>query len=108
VTLRTLLSLSEAIKDDYKLLSIKINYKDDFDKDNLEEPPTEFYSVQSYLHDNKVEIIYSTLGLHLNGESNKPHSHYHLVVRGFPSSTFVYTCRNNLSGHLPGQMDLPC
>lgn len=77
--------LSESIKDEYRCISVKINYKPDED---TSEEPEEFYSIQSYLTDLKLEIIYSTMGLHLNGENKKPHLHYHLIVKELPSGTF--------------------
>jgi len=83
------LQLSESIKEEYRCISVKINYKDgEYDEENKEQPPDDFHSVSSYFSDCKLEIIYSTMGLHLNGENKKPHIHYHLIVKELPSGTF--------------------
>lgn len=80
--------LSSTIQEDYKCISVKINYtKDEYDAD-LVTPPDEFHSVKAYFNDCKLDIVYSTLGLHLQGENKKPHVHYHLIVRSLPSGTF--------------------
>lgn len=89
-------TLSESIKDEYRCISVKINYGvGEYDENNKETPPDEFHSVKSYFIDNKLDIIYSSLGLHLNGENKKPHSHWHLIVRELPTGTF----QSNSSQH---------
>jgi len=80
--------LSESILDEYRCISVKINYaKDEFVADNIQ-PPEELYSVQMYLKDSGVETVYSTCGLHLNGENKKPHIHYHIIAKSLPTGTF--------------------
>lgn len=81
--------LSDSIKPEYKCISVKINYaKDEYDPENKEEPPDEFHCVKSYFIDCKLDIVYSSMGLHLNGENKQPHVHYHLIVKELPSGTF--------------------
>jgi len=79
--------LSNTIADDYKCISVKINYAKGEYTDNST-PPDEFHSVKAYFNDCKLDIVYSTLGLHLQGENKKPHVHYHCIVRSLPSGTF--------------------
>lgn len=80
--------LSKTILEEYRCISVKINYKKDEYEEAPGEPPDEFYSVTSYFNDCKLDIVYSTLGLHLNGENKKPHVHYHLIVKELPTGTF--------------------
>lgn len=81
--------LSETIKEEYRCISVKINYdKDEYDASN-NKPPNGYYSVEAYFRDYKLDIVYSALGLHLNGENKKPHVHYHLIVKELPSGTFI-------------------
>lgn len=87
--------LSDNIKEEYRCISVKINYREgEYDAENKDEPD-EFHVVQSYFIDCKLEIIYSTMGLHLNGENKKPHIHYHLIVKELPTGTF----QSNSSQH---------
>lgn len=78
--------LSESILDTYGCISVKVNYAVGEDVSN--NIPDEFYSVSAYLNDQKLDVVYSTAGIHLNGKNKRPHIHYHLIVKSMPSGTF--------------------
>lgn len=81
--------LSDSIFEDYRIISVKINYaKGEYDEDDKESPPDEFHSVKAYFNSHNLEVVYSSMGLHLNGENKKPHVHYHLIVKSLPTGTF--------------------
>jgi len=80
--------LSKSILDDYRCISVKINYaKDEFVADDVQ-CPDELFTVMSYFRDSGLEIIYSTCGLHVNGENKKPHVHFHCIVKSLIAGTF--------------------
>lgn len=80
--------LSALILEEYRVMSFRINYaKDEYEEGSLD-PPDEVFSIIAYLRDSKVDIIFSTAGIHLNGENKRPHMHYHIIVKELPSGTF--------------------
>ena len=80
--------LTDSIFEEYRVISVKLNYKkDEYDAETMS-VPDEFNSVVAYLRDSKLDIVYSTAGLHLNGENKNPHVHYHLIVKSLPAGTF--------------------
>jgi len=89
---------SSTIESQFKIISVKCNYRKDEYENEFEscggdlskiEPPEDLLSVSEYFRSNKVEIVYSTLGLHLNGENKKPHIHWCVIAKGTPSGTFI-------------------
>lgn len=81
--------LSKTILDEYRCISIKINFAPgEYDASSNSNIPEELYSVQGYLRDSGVDIIYSSCGLHLNGENKRPHIHYHIIAKSLPTGTF--------------------
>lgn len=81
--------LSDLITEETKIISCKINYAEGEYQDGILEPPDEIHLVASYLKDCKVDILYSTCGLHLNGENKKPHIHWHMIVKNLPNGSFI-------------------
>lgn len=81
--------LSELILEEYKCISVKMNYSKDepYDPSNIR-PPEDYPSVAAYFRHYDLEVVFSTMGVHLNGEHKRPHAHYHLIVKKFPSKTF--------------------
>jgi len=41
-----------------------------------------------YLKDSGVETVFSSCGLHINGENKRPHVHYHVICKSLPTGTF--------------------
>lgn len=80
--------LSEAILPDYSVLLVKVNYADQEYIEGDLTPPDALYSVIQYLKDKKVDILFASCGLHLNGEHKRPHIHYHMIVKSYPSGEF--------------------
>lgn len=82
--------LSSLILDSYRCISVKINYNHgEFDPSNVE-MPDEWHCVKYYFKDVGLDIVYSTCGVHLKGDAGRPHIHYHLIVKAYPSQkTFV-------------------
>lgn len=83
------MALSESIESTFRIIEVKINYS----KQECEEgfglkPPDEIYSVLAYFQDLKIDIVFATAGIHVNGKSKRPHLHWHLIVRDLPSGTF--------------------
>lgn len=81
-------ALSDSILPEYEVILVKVNYADEEYEEGSLEPPDALYSVKAYLLDKKVDILYSTCGIHLNGEHKKPHAHYHMIVKALPSGEF--------------------
>lgn len=82
--------LTNSITAEYECISIKINYLDDeYDASDNQSPPDNFYAVQAYLNELKIDILYSSCGLHLNGKNKIPHIHYALICKNIPKGTFV-------------------
>lgn len=80
--------LSQTILDEYRCISVKINYaEDEYDANNIM-PPDELASVKAYFYHCKLDVVYSTCGIHLQGDNKKPHVHYHLIVKNLPTGTF--------------------
>lgn len=80
--------LSQSITEECRCISVKINFaKDEYEDETS--IPSEFFSVKSYFADCKLDILYTTCGLHLLGENKKPHIHYHVITRSMPSGTFM-------------------
>lgn len=78
--------LSQNILDEYRCISCKINFAEDED---IDEHPHGLFALVYYFMDLKLDVVYSTAGLHLQGENKRPHVHYHLIVRNMPGGTFV-------------------
>lgn len=45
--------------------------------------------LKGYLHDAGVTIVYASCGVHYKGENQRPHIHYHLIIRNKPSGIFI-------------------
>lgn len=80
--------LSSLILDEYRCISVKINYAKDEYQEGVLAPPDEFGCVLAYLRDSNIDVVFSTCGLHLKGENKRPHIHYHLIVKALPTGTF--------------------
>lgn len=70
--------IEDVIPNDATVISIKINNIDVEEKHKLYIAP-----IQRYLESLKLKILGSAAGIHLNGKSQKPHIHYHLICEKF-------------------------
>lgn len=83
------MALSESIESTFRIIEVKINYTKQECEEGFElKPPEAIYSVLAYFQDLKLDIVFATAGIHVNGKSQKPHLHWHLIVRDLPSGTF--------------------
>lgn len=73
----------ESIPDDSMVVNVKLNFEIlDEDLDNsLRELP--FLDIKNYVKELAGSILYSTTGVHVNGENKKPHIHYHFITPVF-------------------------
>lgn len=72
----------EAIPDDATCISVKVNIQDLNVLENCNHYPA-YGSVVRYLKDCGVDIIAVSSGLHLNGNRQIPHIHYHFIVNHY-------------------------
>jgi len=79
--------LTDLITDDCYFISVKVNLTED--QVTSGDLPSSIFSMRAYLLDWKVDILYSTAGIHLNGENKVPHMHYSIVARNVPQKTFL-------------------
>lgn len=83
------LALSQQIESTFRIVEVKINYTKEECEAGIElSPPESIYAVISYFDDLKLDIVFATAGIHVNGKSQKPHLHWHLIVRSLPTGTF--------------------
>ena len=62
--------LTDSILEEYKCISVLIKYAaGEYDPDEFIEP-TEYACVKKYLSSCEVDILYSTMGLHLLGQNS--------------------------------------
>jgi len=87
--------LSASILPEYEIILVKCNYAVEEYEDGMSEPPDNLGAAVSYIRDNKIDIVYSSAGIHLNGEHKKPHCHWHMIVKSLPTGSF----RSNQSLH---------
>lgn len=78
-----------------------MNFKIDIDEDDAilykrNQSYTNFdglHIIRLYLSSLKVDIIYSSCGVHFKGENKRPHIHWHFILKNIPSGTFK-TCNS--------------
>lgn len=97
--------ISQLIEDEHRCISVKINYcaSDMFDPNDIK-APDELASVLGYFRYYGLDVVMSTAGVHINGEAKRPHLHYHLIVRSYPTAK---TFRTNQSTHRSRWRDQP-
>lgn len=72
------------IADDLMVINVKYNFEiEDEDVDYSIRNNCPIYDIRKYIQDLGCEILFSTIGYHLNGEHKQPHLHYHLITTEF-------------------------
>lgn len=84
------------IPDDSMVINVKYNFELE-EEETYEEASRSFplYDIQSYIKTLGCQILFSSVGVHLNGRSKNPHLHYHFIVTPFhfPSNPPQYRQR---------------
>jgi len=73
------------ISDDLMVINVKLNFEVDLEEDikySLREN-VPLMDIRNYVIDLGCEIMFSTIGFHLNGENKQPHIHYHFITTAF-------------------------
>lgn len=85
------LQFEDDIPADSMVINVKLNFEagDDI-KEALRELPV--MDIRNYVQDLGCEILFSTIGYHLNGDHKQPHIHYHFITTSFKQPS-------NLSQH---------
>lgn len=76
------LRFEDDIPDDCMVINVKLNFEagDDI-KEALRELPA--LDIMHYVQELGCEILFSTIGYHLNGDHKQPHIHYHFITTLF-------------------------
>lgn len=76
------LQFEDDIPADSMVINVKLNFEagDDI-KEALRELPV--LDIMHYVRDLGCEVLFSTIGYHLNGDHKQPHIHYHFITTPF-------------------------
>lgn len=84
----TYVELFNQLADDSKVIKFKLNNVDQNDQEN-------FINAKRFVQEElKATILYSSIGLHINGKNKIPHLHYHFITAPFKEPSNVSQKKN--------------